>query len=523
MSGEILTSVGTSTYFKDVQQPFKFVAADSVDTTDAKILIRAGVYESSGGGGGGSPDSFRDVSPTDKPDSLSMKKQESHAKLKDMKPNVSVRGASNPARPAWGETCNADAFQYELFGVGEAEIGKDTLDHFAIKLEHDTIAFTELSKLYVQAKNAKNEDIKLDGNTPLKLCVSTNEEYGTFINKNGDTLKTTPVVLENIPYEDAKTGLIRLAAVKKNPDSIVSCTIRAELQNDTTKKGEKDAIVVEQTLKIVMETPHEVRPSIPTEDRNQTMVNLRRKSFDVRMTRGGKPVVNHPFQLTTDYVRGSGGHDHGETRDTIRANNNDNYGYFYTDQDTTHRRPFDTLTNTEGRFTAIEYNASIFGDTMRIILKSRSNRLLVDSVSILERVFGLQLLGDGTNYIKAGGTCNHHGPRTDTSYTNCRTPDNNHWIMSAAAVSLEGAAEEFLHAEWNRNREQMRINDLSLPFGGLFDKDGDWRNPHTSHRTGNDVDIENRGRLLRLRQILEMRSWRYIQEGANFFPHFRFQ
>jgi hypothetical protein len=39
-----------------------------------------------------------------------------------IRPNLSIRDKSNPARPASGETCNADAFQYPLFGVGEAEI-----------------------------------------------------------------------------------------------------------------------------------------------------------------------------------------------------------------------------------------------------------------------------------------------------------------------------------------------------------------------------------------------------------------
>jgi hypothetical protein len=136
MAGHLLTTGGSGNYFKDVQQPFKFVAADSVDSTNSKILIRVGIYETSGGGGGGSADSFRDVSPSDKPDSLSMKKQASQAKLKDIKPSVSIRGASNPARPASGETCNADAFQYQVFGEGEAEVKRcSTIDEY-IKNEY---------------------------------------------------------------------------------------------------------------------------------------------------------------------------------------------------------------------------------------------------------------------------------------------------------------------------------------------------------------------------------------------------
>jgi murein endopeptidase len=160
---------------------------------------------------------------------------------------------------------------------------------------------------------------------------------------------------------------------------------------------------------------------------------------------------------------------------------------------------------------------------MKIYLESRTNRLLKDSVSVVERVAELILLPESQNYVKAGGTCNHHGPRTDSEHLNCRTQDHNHRIHPEAADSLARAAGEFLNAPWNTRRERMRINDASLPYGGLFDINGNWRTPHASHRNGKDVDIENSARLQRLREVLEGRRWTYIPEGPNFFPHFRFQ
>jgi hypothetical protein len=59
-----------------------------------------------------------------------------------------------------------------------------------------------------------------------------------------------------------KDGLIRIAAVKKNPDSLEVCRMRAELQSDATKKGEKDVPILEQTLNIVMTPPYEPQPVI---------------------------------------------------------------------------------------------------------------------------------------------------------------------------------------------------------------------------------------------------------------------
>ncbi|MGD0339746.1 MAG: hypothetical protein ABSB78_13270 [Bacteroidota bacterium] len=482
MAGEILTSVGKETYFKDVLAPFKFVAADSVDSTNNKILIRAGVNVDNGGGGG-SAGSIRNVSSIEIPDNLKMKKQELHANLKEMRPNLSVIDKKKPVKTASMNACNTNKFVYDRYGEGEVEIS--LLDHFDFRLERDTVAFTETARFFVQAKNVKDDSIKIDGNKLLKLMVTTNDTCGTFIDKKGDTLKTTPVVLESIPYRDAKDGQIRFAAVKKNPDSVLTCMIRVELQEDLTKKGDTSIVVDEQTLKIVMLTPYQVRPSIPTD--NQAMVNLRIKPFEVRMTRGGKPVANHPFQLRTDYVRGSGGHDHGDTRDNVREDNDDNYGYFLFGQPEQRHRPLEDVTNADGKF-AVTYSASIFGDTMRIYLKSRNNRLLKDSVSVVEKVAGLQLLGDGANYVKVGGTCNHHGPRTDTLYQNCRIPDNDHFGTARLVQIIQSVADSLVIKCPNY---RLLVNDMSLPLGSKFEINGSWNinTDHQEHRLGTNADV----------------------------------
>ncbi len=68
----------------------------------------------------------------------------------------------------------------------------------------------------------------------------------------------------------------------------------------------------------------------------------------------------------------------------------------------------------------------------------------------------------------------------------------------------------------------MRINDISLPLGSLFDVNGTWLNPHVSHRVGKDVDIEN-GNLAVLQRNMSRFGWRYIAEGPGFYPHFRYE
>jgi hypothetical protein len=370
-----------------------------------------------------------------------------------------------------------------LNGMARLVVKKEVgLDHFMITFEEDTIAFTETTKIFVQAKDAKDEDIDLDPGSLLGLSLMTNEEYGTFIDKNGDTLKTTPVKLENIPYGELKTGLIRFAAVKKNPGSVVSSRISVELKSDTNKKGDTTIVLLEQTIKIVMAPPYQVRPSIPTENGDTARVGQRKKGFEVKMTRGGKPVADHPFRLSTNYVDTTGGHDHDTTRHVRRSENNSNFGYFLTGRSAKHRWPLDTVTTPEGKFPAT-YHASIFGDSMRIIVVSNDPQkkvFLWDSITIVEKVDSLELLPEGADYDLIGGTRQHHGPPVNTE-------DNNHYAADSTIHRLQRLAKTW-HSEFS-GEPMLQINDISLPFGGKFDVKGKWEGAHDLHRLGKSADI----------------------------------
>jgi hypothetical protein len=386
-------------------------------------------------------------------------------------------------------------------GVGKVTVKKkeESFDHFEVSIVPDTlaladtIAFTEGARLVIQAKDKDDNDVVIDASTPLKFSLLTNNEYGTFIDANSDTLKTTPAQLSNILYGDAKAGKIKFAAVKKNPQTMVACKIHVEKQDDPTRFGERDIVVVEQTLKIVMEAPYQVRPSIQIENTNAARVKQRTKAFEVKMTRGGKSVKNHPFKLWTNYVVGSGGHNHDDTRDTIRQNNNDNYGYFIIGINTK-RRPLDTLTNTNGKF-ATTYSASIFGDTMKIYLKSRSKSLLLDSISVVEKVDSLE------NFKNVASNDRWICRQSPTG--SLRHPDEyNNWCMPIMKDNLKTAIGKFY--EWSKEFFGtpiiLSLNDMSLLLGGRLDINARWdrdtkgkitQQEHYYHRNGESVDIND--------------------------------
>jgi hypothetical protein len=133
---------------------------------------------------------------------------------------------------------------------------------------------------------------------------------------------------------------------------------------------------------------------------------------------------------------------------------------------------------------------------------------------------------------------------------------NNHYFSQAAVDDLVKAANEFAKAKWNTTGT-MRLNDMSLEWGGLFDINGNWKTPHSLHRVGKSVDVENlvmvtidtvdqqTGKPIRLTipkvkfvddfvRFMETKigNWRFIDEGqaqpdifkrTRKYPHFEWK
>ncbi|MBM4160694.1 MAG: hypothetical protein FJ217_06315 [Ignavibacteria bacterium] len=171
------------------------------------------------------------------------------------------------------------------------------VDHFEVRPEPEEIAFTESSKIFVQAKDANDQDIEFDENELLTFTLLGESAYGTYTLPTGDTVKMYPVEVRDVRYGDARMGAITFAAVS--------------LQSDPLRFGQKPIVVLEKTLRIVMIGLQEVRPFVPNDIHVPRSGSLSlRTEFRVQLTRGGAQVAGHSFRLTSDYLDGSGGHDH---------------------------------------------------------------------------------------------------------------------------------------------------------------------------------------------------------------------
>jgi len=79
--------------------------------------------------------------------------------------------------------------------------------------------------------------------------------------------------------------------------------------------------------------------------------------------------------------------------------------------------------------------------------------------------------GEDDHYVKTGQKTTH--PR-------------NHYGTTDTIAKLEDIAKRYF-METGRT---LQINDISLPKGGLFDINANWKPSHITHRTGTDADID---------------------------------
>jgi hypothetical protein len=122
-----------------------------------------------------------------------------------------IRFAANGEQPQGAQgTVTIDASSRDITKTITITVVRTAplVDHFEIRLEPEEIAFTETSKIFVQAKDANDQDIEFDENELLTFTLLGESAYGTYILPTGDTVKTYPVEVRDVRYGDARTGAI---------------------------------------------------------------------------------------------------------------------------------------------------------------------------------------------------------------------------------------------------------------------------------------------------------------------------
>lgn len=375
-------------------------------------------------------------------------------------------------------------------------------DHFEVRSARDTVAKGSVARLTVIAKDAGDRELQIDPNQQVTLWLSSgiivsaagtnrtrqqgvatdqmqqkiqsvraSATYGSFIVNDADTIPD---------YVTVRYGLARASGVQylangdipsgSEPETI---TIRAEEADDPNIFGEALVVVRENaaTLTLDIPTPKEIWPTLPAGSGGNPGKRNVKEQIKVTVTKSGVPAAGHEVEISAKIILPSGGHDHtnqpprellGELKD-LRIG-------------TRGKGLLKTTTDDNGEI-LLDYTAPEFSGTIELTAKSTKENA-EDKDALTVKVPELILFA-GTGSYELGG-------RTDSH------PENHYFVSQEAIDSLISAANQFAKQEWNTSGT-LRLNDMSLEWGGLFDLNNGWTNAqgHNSHRIGKSVDIEN--------------------------------
>ncbi len=279
-----------------------------------------------------------------------------------------------------------------------------------------------------------------------------------------------------------------------------------------TVRGIGGVVVTKSAATIALDipTPKEIWPTLPAgrSGGNPGKRNVKER-ITVTAARGGVPAINYEVEISATMVLPSGGHEHtppppqallGELKD-IRTGRKG-------------KGTLKTETDTEGKI-VLEYTAPEFSGKFEVTAKSTTEQG-EDKDELTVKVPELQPLPAGQHYRLIGlfgepGVISEHR--------------KNHFGTETLIAKVRTLA----NAVYQDSAYVLRINDISLPWGGVFDIENNWSTPHSRHRVGINVDIDDldaNGKRIDaeyLERLVRSKTFqgRFFSEGTHFHLTFR--
>lgn len=347
-------------------------------------------------------------------------------------------------------------------------------------------------------------------------CATPNQPFSAMNVRIGDTVQFVYITTDNVI-----NGQIDTLEIAQT-DTIAPFGWNVTIGRwDACRSTWSDMVsgfigVADTTITFTQPVSNTVYPRYPrhnnSTDKNDTL------DLQLQVTFNSSPIKNYWVKIDTTTLADSGGHSHDGNRPLgtfLLPRTPPQSGYDSV-------RTFTRQTDSTGSV-HFKYVASKFGDIERIKARRLSDTTSFDTLRLTTSVSGLVQMPSSSDYSLTGAPPGSRHP-------------SNHWIKPVARDSLIRGAQKFLHAKWNRTGERMRLNDMSLEYGGGLDIFGAWTadvdspacktRGHCSHREGTDVDIENLSSLKKLIDAFDRKGWTYKKEPAgqtSRYPHFRFE
>jgi hypothetical protein len=342
-----------------------------------------------------------------------------------------------------------------------------------IETAEDTVTHGDTTSITVKYVDANGNENWLPPNQLLMLTADSSQ-YGSFIDAAGATVASP---LRNVLYGDARAGRISFVANGVKPKSLPLPEIKIRA---TTAGNSGIGSIYVNAMRLHLGSGRvKLRPLLNAH--NAIINEVKQIDFSrvdttqifakVTDLLGGLAAVDSVIILP--FVRSfSGGHDHPSGGDTVARPTG---SFMIAEGETV--KVARLQTDIAGTASVI-YRSSGFGGIDSIFAFSKSWHDSAGLAIPLE-VDSLFLLEEGQHYQLTGA---YNPPSVKSRHT------VNHYGTSKAHGRVKALADTL----WQAYGKRLRINDMSLEYGGPFDVYNNWRTPHRGHREGVDVDVDEK-------------------------------
>ena len=340
----------------------------------------------------------------------------------------------------------------------------------------------------------------------IRVGVQTAQCWGvpSSILPGGKVKKSPQAQISHGVYQKGNTATATYVQSSVIKSSTESTTMSASKKNSKSVSDESAfswgdygigyVTIEKQILKIINHAPWSIWPDLPpgtitSKETYPPGYNPKRGFTISVMGAEGNPVPNAEVEIRHDYQEGTGGHAHGASNDLTPGQFLQ--GTFYGQSGS---GPSLSLTTDANGIAIVDsLVASQISGTYLITAHLVSDPSIMDTVNLNVQVPALAHFGDWILF-PTGDPVPYTFSQSTTGNAN---HPNNDYCTIAMGDSLVYAICKFY--DWSESKEGGRkpfvisINDISLPWGGVFDINDTWEDPHQLHRIGHSVDINNTG------------------------------
>lgn len=245
--------------------------------------------------------------------------------------------------------------------------------------------------------------------------------------------------------------------------------------------------VLTDSISIDISDPEEIWPTLPPGQGGNPGNRNVKNPITIKVTQNNLPLANQNVTISARIILPSGGHDHTDQPSA------DSLGLFRDlNTSATGNGTITTPTNANGQ-TQLSYRAPSFGGQIELAARAVITEAVINPDTVVARdtlvvsIPGFVELGAGPNYELVGAPGNHAGTNDPCRANPPASQHNdNHFGRQALITAIQDIATAY---DSLNPGIRLRINDMSLESGGLFDINNNWRTPHRSHRLGSSADI----------------------------------